>query len=93
MKRKKMKNRILVSMYEGVEAPQWFDNIEPFMQYIMKKLHFNHEEVSVMFCNDAYIQELNKQYRQMTVQQMFFLLKTMMFIKMKKESGSASATL
>lgn len=64
MKRKKMKNRILVSMYEGVEAPQWFDNIEPFMQFIMKKLHFNHEEVSVMFCNDAYIQELNKQYRQ-----------------------------
>lgn len=57
-------NRVLVSMYEGVEAPVWFDQIEPFMQMIMKKLHYKREEVSVMFCDDTYIQELNKQYRQ-----------------------------
>lgn len=65
-KKRKLKkmNRVLVSMYEGVEAPVWFESIEPFMQMIMKKLHYRREEVSVMFCNDAYIQELNKKYRQ-----------------------------
>lgn len=57
-------NRILVSMQEEIEAPEWFDTIEPFMQKVMKLLHYNHEEVSVMFCNDEYIQELNKNYRQ-----------------------------
>lgn len=60
----KMKNRILVSMQDGVEEPSWFNNVEPFMQMIMKKLHFNHEEVSIMFCNDECIKELNKNYRQ-----------------------------
>ena len=59
-----MKNRILVSMQEEVQEPAWFNNIEPFMQKIMKMLHFRHEEVSVLFCNDTYIQELNKNYRQ-----------------------------
>lgn len=59
-----MKNRVLVSMYEGVEAPAWFDNVEAFVVDVMKKLRFRNEEVSVMFCNDAYIQELNKQYRE-----------------------------
>ena len=59
-----MKNRVLVSIQEEVQEPAWFNNIEPFMQKIMKMLHFRREEVSVMFCNDAYIQELNKNYRQ-----------------------------
>lgn len=59
-----MKNRVLVSMYEGVEAPLWFDNVENFVLGVMKKLHFRNEEVSVMFCNDEYIQQLNKQYRE-----------------------------
>lgn len=60
----KMKNRILVSMQDGVEEPSWFNNIEPFMQMVMKKLHFKSEEVSIMFCNDDCIKELNKNYRQ-----------------------------
>lgn len=59
-----MKNRVLITMQEGVSEPDWLGNVEPFMQLVMKKLHFNHEEVSIMFCNDSYIQELNKNYRQ-----------------------------
>lgn len=59
-----MKNRVLVSMYEGVEAPAWFDNVENFVLGVMKKLRFRNEEVSVMFCNDEYIQQLNKEYRE-----------------------------
>lgn len=59
-----MKNRILVSMQENVEAPVWFDNVEPFVQKVMKMLHFNHQEISIMFCNDECIRELNKTYRE-----------------------------
>lgn len=59
-----MKNRILISMYNDMEPPSWFNNIEPFMLLVMKKLHFKGEEVSIMFCNDEYIKELNKNYRQ-----------------------------
>lgn len=59
----KKKNRILVSMQEGVVEPEWFNSIEPFMQKIMGMLKFKREEVSIMFCDDAYIQELNKNYR------------------------------
>jgi len=59
-----MKNRILVSMQDGVNAPAWFDNVEPFIQKVMKLLHFNHQEISIMFCNDECIRELNKTYRE-----------------------------
>jgi len=59
-----MKNRILVSMQENVDAPVWFENVEPFVQKVMKKLHFNHQEISIMFCNDECIRELNKTYRE-----------------------------
>ena len=59
-----MANRILISMQEGLTEPEWFNNVEAFIQKAMKKLHFNHQEVSLIFCNDAYIQELNKNYRQ-----------------------------
>lgn len=59
-----LKNRILVSMQDGLDAPLWFDKVEPFMQLVMKKLHFRGEEVSVMFCNDECIRDLNKNYRQ-----------------------------
>ncbi len=59
-----MKNRILVSMQEGLEPPVWFENVEPFVQKVMKYLRYNHQEVSIMFCNDECIRELNKTYRE-----------------------------
>lgn len=58
-----MRNRVLVSVQENVCEPVWFEKVEPFLQMIMEKLSFNEEEVSVMFCNDEFIQELNKNYR------------------------------
>ncbi len=58
-----MANRILISMYEGMEEPQWFSNVEPYVNKAMSLLGFDGEEISILFCNDSYIQELNKAYR------------------------------
>jgi len=58
-----MSNSILVSVQEELDSPAWIDRIEPYMQRVLEALHFDGEEISVLFCNDAFIQELNKQYR------------------------------
>ena len=57
------KNRILVSFDEGIAGPLWLSRIEPFMRSVLDTLHFENEELSVLFCSDALMQSLNKQYR------------------------------
>lgn len=59
-----MANRILISLQEDIEEPSWFNNVESFVDAAMKKLGFDSEEVSILFCNNSYIHELNKCYRQ-----------------------------
>lgn len=56
-------NRIEVSVQEDIEEPKWILNVEPFLQKVMESLNFQNEEVSIFFCNDDYIKELNKNYR------------------------------
>ena len=56
-------NRVYVAMQEGVEEPAWFENVEPFVQKALKEFKFDGEEVSMLLCNDSYMQELNKNYR------------------------------
>lgn len=56
-------NRIEVSVQEDIEEPKWILNVEPFLQKVMESLNFQNEEVSIFFCNDDYIKELNKTYR------------------------------
>lgn len=58
-----MANRIFVSCMEGTDEPSFLDRIEPFLQKVMKNASFDGEEVSVSFCDDPFIQELNKNYR------------------------------
>lgn len=58
-----MSNRILISIQDGIEQPAWFENVEPFVVKVMEELKINGEEVSIFFCNDEYIHELNKNYR------------------------------
>lgn len=58
-----MANRILISMQEGMEEPAWFNKIEPFVQLVLSKLEYDEEELSILFCDDQFIQELNKNYR------------------------------
>ncbi len=50
-------------MQENLNEPEWFNNVEPFLQIVMNELKFKNEEVSVLFCNDEYIRQLNKEYR------------------------------
>ena len=57
-------NRVYVAMYEGVEEPAWFENVEPFVQKALSELKFDGEEISMLLCNDEYMQQLNKEYRQ-----------------------------
>ena len=56
-------NRVYVAMQDGVDQPEWFENVEPFVQKAMDQLKFDGEEISMLLCNDAYMQELNKTYR------------------------------
>ncbi|MCR4630320.1 MAG: rRNA maturation RNase YbeY [Treponema sp.] len=58
-----MANRILVSVQEELEEPVWIEKIEPFMQKVAALLNFDGEEISVFFCNDEYMKELNSTYR------------------------------
>lgn len=58
-----MANRILISLGEDVTEPVWFNKVEPFIQTVLQKLNYNNEEISVLFCSDEFIKELNSQYR------------------------------
>ena len=58
-----MANRIFVSVQEGIREPEWLDAAQKFIEIAASALNFDGEEISVLFCNDEYIQELNKSYR------------------------------
>lgn len=66
------KNRILVSMQDDLERDEsnarFFDlvesgKIEEFEKKILTRLGYDDEEVSIMFCTDAFIQAYNKKDR------------------------------
>ena len=56
-------NRVYVAIQDGVEEPDWFNNVEPFVQKALGELKFDGEEISMLLCGDIYMQELNKTYR------------------------------
>ncbi|MBQ5400162.1 MAG: rRNA maturation RNase YbeY [Treponema sp.] len=58
-----MANNILVDLCDGMDAPAWIGNVEPFMRDVMAELGYDGEEVSVLFCGDSFIQNLNREYR------------------------------
>ena len=58
-----MANRIFVSVQEGIREPEWLNAAQKFIEAAAGALNFDGEEISVLFCNDEYIQELNKSYR------------------------------
>ena len=57
-------NRVYVAMQEGLKEPDWFNNIEPFVQKALNLFKFDGEEISMLLCDDAYMQDLNRTYRQ-----------------------------
>ena len=58
-----MANRVLVSVQEDLDSPLWLENVEPFVQKVLEAFNFDGEEISILFCNDSYMQELNLNYR------------------------------
>ncbi|MBP5602733.1 MAG: rRNA maturation RNase YbeY [Treponema sp.] len=58
-----MANRIYVSTYDGINEPDWLENAEHFVAKAAEELGYSGQEISILFCGDSYIQELNKLYR------------------------------
>ncbi|MBR1537850.1 MAG: rRNA maturation RNase YbeY [Treponema sp.] len=58
-------NRILISLQEDFTPPAWFDEakIEGYVKSVLEKLQYDGEEISILFCDDECIRELNKNYR------------------------------
>ena len=51
-----MSNRILVSVQEELTSPVWLEQIEPYLQKVLAALGYDGQEISVLFCNDRFIQ-------------------------------------
>ncbi len=58
-----MSNRIFAAVGEGVVEPDWLDAAVNFMGKAAELLGYDREEISLLFCNDEYIKELNSSYR------------------------------
>ena len=56
-------NQIFVSCEDGMEEPVWLENIEPFVQKVLEAAGYDGEEISILFCTDSMIRELNANYR------------------------------
>lgn len=60
-----MSNRIIVGADEGIAVPSWIGLVEPFMTKVLDRLDIDNWELSVLFCSDPFIADLNKKYRNM----------------------------
>lgn len=60
-----MPNNIYIDVTEDAEPPQWFDvqKTNAFLHALLKTCHYDNWELSVVFCSNDFIQNLNKQYR------------------------------
>ncbi|MFO7731207.1 MAG: rRNA maturation RNase YbeY [Spirochaetia bacterium] len=55
-------NRIEIST-EAIEPPDWLDKAAEFCKLVLEKLDIRGWEVSLLFCDDNFMQSLNRQYR------------------------------
>ncbi|MBQ9237974.1 MAG: rRNA maturation RNase YbeY [Treponema sp.] len=58
-----MANSFLVSVHESFPQPLWLDRVAPFLQSVMDILQYDGEEISVLFCSDTFMAEMNGTYR------------------------------
>ena len=58
-----MANRVLVSVEEGMAEPGWLGRAEGFLIKALEQAGYDGEEISVMFCSDTLIRQLNREYR------------------------------
>ncbi|MDR3334116.1 MAG: rRNA maturation RNase YbeY [Treponema sp.] len=55
-------NRVAINAAE-VPVPRWTGEAYTFMLKVLDYIHRDNWDLSVLFCNDAYIRRLNAQYR------------------------------
>ncbi|MGP1576446.1 MAG: rRNA maturation RNase YbeY [Treponema sp.] len=48
---------------EEISAPQWLPAVSPFLLTVLERLSYSNWDISILFCNDRFIHELNKTYR------------------------------
>lgn len=58
-----MSNRIIIDCEEGMSRPDWLEKVSPFVTKVLERLDIDNWELSILFCQDPFIQTLNKQYR------------------------------
>lgn len=58
-----MSNRIVVDFEEGMAKPAWAEHVAPFMEKVLRRLDIDNWELSVLFCTDPFIANLNREYR------------------------------
>jgi probable rRNA maturation factor len=46
-----------------IEVPKWIGKVEPFALEVLKTLVLDSWELSIIFCSDTFIQQLNRDYR------------------------------
>ena len=56
-------NNIAAIRIEGIEKKAWAEGAEHFVLTVLDKLGKHHWNLSVFFCNNTIIQQLNRQYR------------------------------
>jgi probable rRNA maturation factor len=55
-------NRVEISV-QGIELPLWTDNAEAFIQKVLAYLKHDQWDISLMFCDNACIRDLNRRFR------------------------------
>lgn len=50
-------------LWQDMSEPKWSSLIQPFLETILTQLDHTNWDISVVFCTDAFIHELNKTYR------------------------------
>ncbi len=58
-----MSNKIFVSAEDKFGMSSYIPHVEPFLQKVLDALGYDNQEVSVFFCGDSMMKDLNKKYR------------------------------
>lgn len=58
-----MANRVLVSAEDSMKDIAWLGAVEPFLLRVLSLLDLDSQELSVFFCTDPFMRQLNARYR------------------------------
>ena len=46
-------NRVFVAMHDGVDEPEWFNNVEPFVLKALKEFNFDEGDKFMIIASDG----------------------------------------